>query len=280
MSDLVVAFFLALFGLLVNWIAYKSDFYVLPKVAAPTIFFRNLLTIFAIYLAMMYVVAPYVASLLFSLSQPMPPPPALMSFLQFLLMSALMVIFYGYSQSEGKGFFRKVWKNYSSPNTQPIYKDIALGILTWILSFPVVAALGQILDLFIYLVFGVENYEQVAVRYLKTTMGSPTQLVFALITILVLAPTIEEFLFRGCLQTFFKRHLGTKSAILLSSLCFALFHFAQSQGIGNISLIASLFAFACFLGFIYERQSSLFASIGLHMTFNLASAIRIVWGGE
>ncbi|MBS0616389.1 MAG: CPBP family intramembrane metalloprotease [Verrucomicrobia bacterium] len=280
MSDLAATFLIALWGIGVNWIAYKRGYYKLPQVSAPTVLFRNIIAIFLIYMGMMYIVGPFVGNMLFSLSKPMPPPAALLSFLQLFLMAALLVIFYGYAQTAGHGFFRKVWKNTSAPHAEPIYIDIAMGMMTWVLSFPFVVVVGQLLDFFIYAIFGVENYEQVAVRYLKTTMGSPSQLIFALGTILLLAPAIEEFLFRGCLQTFFKRHLGTKSAILLSSLCFALFHYASSQGVGNISLIGSLFVFACFLGFIYERQSSLFASIGLHMTFNLASAIRIVWGGE
>jgi membrane protease YdiL (CAAX protease family) len=71
-----------------------------------------------------------------------------------------------------------------------------------------------------------------------------------------------------------------RNAILLSALCFALFHFAPSQGIGNISLVGSLFLFALFLGFIYERQASLFASVGLHMTFNTVSTFRILFYPE
>jgi uncharacterized protein len=155
-----------------------------------------------------------------------------------------------------------------------------MGVLTWIISFPLVIAVGQFADLLLYLFFKYENYEQVAVRYLKTTLGSPPMLAIALFTILIAAPIIEEFLFRGCLQNFFKRYMLTKNAILLSALCFSLFHFAPSQGIGNISLVVSLFLFALFLGFIYERQASLFASIGLHMTFNAVSTFRILFFSE
>ena len=71
-----------------------------------------------------------------------------------------------------------------------------------------------------------------------------------------------------------------KKAIVFSALCFALFHYAPSQGMGNISLLATLFLFALFLGFIYERQASLFASIGLHMTFNAVSTFRILFFPE
>ncbi|MBI3211827.1 MAG: CPBP family intramembrane metalloprotease [Simkania negevensis] len=52
-----------------------------------------------------------------------------------------------------------------------------------------------------------------------------------------------------------------------------LFHLSSSQGVGNISL----FIFALYLGFLYEKQCSLFASIALHMTFNSISVIRILF---
>jgi membrane protease YdiL (CAAX protease family) len=126
------------------------------------------------------------------------------------------------------------------------------------------------------LLFGVQAYEQVAVRYLKMALDSPPLLLTALFIILIAAPFIEELLFRGFLQNWLKSILGAKSAILIASFCFALFHLSASQGIGNISLAISLFSFSCFLGFIYERQRSLLASIGLHMTFNAVSCFRIL----
>ena len=91
------------------------------------------------------------------------------------------------------------------------------------------------------------------------------------------APLLEEFLFRGLFQTWIKKHLGVKAAILIASLCFALFHVSVAHGVGNLSLVPSLFVFSCFLGFIYERQKSLFASIVLHTTFNLVSTLRIIF---
>jgi membrane protease YdiL (CAAX protease family) len=129
----------------------------------------------------------------------------------------------------------------------------------------------------LYLSAGLENYEQVAVRYLKLALSSPSMLMIALFMVLFAAPAIEEFLFRGLLQTCLKRFMPIKWAIALSSLCFAFFHFSPSQGIGNISLIASLFTFALYLGFIYERQASLIASFTLHMTFNTVSTLRILF---
>jgi membrane protease YdiL (CAAX protease family) len=98
----------------------------------------------------------------------------------------------------------------------------------------------------------------------------------SVVSVVIFAPIIEEFLFRGCLQNYLKLHFGTKAAIQLSALCFALFHLTPSQGIGNFSLAVSLFLLGLFLGFLYEKQNSLFASVGLHMTFNTVSALRII----
>lgn len=171
---------------------------------------------------------------------------------------------------------KKIWKDPSNPTARPILYDFGLGWAVWFISFPAVAAIGELGDLLIYLFFKVEHYEQVAVRFLKMALTEPSVLIIAFLLIVFIAPAIEEFLFRGVLQNYFKRHVGSKAAILLSALCFAAFHFAPSQHAGNIPLLLSLFTFACFLGFLYEKQCSLFAPIGLHMAFNTISALRIL----
>lgn len=277
-SILLILLFGAL-GAITNWIASSKGFYALPKGNIIPIGGWQVIGVFAIYLAVMLILAPYLGKLLFFLSGPNMPPAALMSVVQLLVLITLVISLYFFCLPQ-KAIIKRVWKDRSVPQANSIPYDIGLGALTWFIAFPLVAIIGQFFDLLIYLIFNVESYEQVAVRYLKTTLVSPSQLVLALVTILLVAPCVEEFLFRGCLQTYFKRHLGTKSAIMLSALCFSIFHFSSSQGVGNISLMASLFTFACFLGFVYERQASLFASIGLHITFNLASSIRILFYPE
>jgi hypothetical protein len=207
-------------------------------------------------------------------------PIALLGWVQMFTLVGIFLLFYLYSKTIAPDFFKKIWKDKSIPHPKPILIDFLMGVMTWFISFPLVIAVGQLTDMLLYYFFGFENYEQVAVHYLKTTLHSPPMLAVALFTILLAAPIIEEFLFRGCLQTFFKRFFSPKGAIVLSALCFSLFHYAPSQGIGNISLVASLFLFAFFLGFIYERQASLFASIGLHMTFNTVSTCRILFFPE
>lgn len=158
--------------------------------------------------------------------------------------------------------------------------DFGLGMITWLLSFPLVTVVGNICDWILNHFFQVQNYEQTAVRFLKQATQTPQALLLVLLSVILLAPLIEELLFRRLLQSYLRSKLGTKAAILITSLIFASFHFSMSHGLGNISLSISLFTLGIYLGFLYERQRSLFASLGLHMTFNGVSALRILFFPE
>lgn len=279
-------FFFGLIGAVLLWIAKSKGFFVLPKsrdLRKPPVTVQTIIIVFAIYLGMTMLVAPVLARMFqsfYALFSEKNPPLALLGWIQLFILLSILFLFYLYSKAQEPDLFKRVWKDKKIPHPKPVLIDFLMGVMTWVISFPLVIAIGQLADLILYFIYGYESYEQVAVRYLKTTLGSPPMLAVALFTILIAAPIIEEFLFRGCLQNFFKRFVVPKNAILLSALCFSLFHFAPSQGIGNISLVASLFLFAIFLGFIYERQASLFASIGLHMTFNAVSTFRILFFPE
>ncbi len=135
---------------------------------------------------------------------------------------------------------------------------------------------GQLCDLIVCFTAGAAEYEQVAVHLLKESLQKPFLLIATLSSVLLSGPIIEEFLFRGVLQNWLKQHLKRGSAIILSSFFFALIHMAPSQGLGNIPLFFSLFIFGGFLGFVYERQGSLTASIILHATFNALSTVQII----
>jgi membrane protease YdiL (CAAX protease family) len=272
-----------LFAFFVLWIAKSKGFFVFPfeKRITPSIRFKSVLIVFGIYLCVTLFLAPLLLNVIYLLygrsHSGKPPPIGTVGGVQLLILGCILLFFYLYARFENPTLFKRIWKNWNAPNAQPITTDIGMGVLTWFIAFPLVAVIGEISDMLLYSFFGLENYEQVAVRYLKTSLSSFETMIIPLFIILLVAPTIEEFLFRGCWQTFLKKYMSIKTAIVLSSLCFALFHFAPSQGLGNVSLVASLFTFALFLGFIYERQSSLFASIALHITFNTFSTLRILF---
>jgi membrane protease YdiL (CAAX protease family) len=266
-----------LIALITNTIAWKKGFYTWRPSAAPAVSFRNVGSLFAIYIGVTYVLASYFGALLQKFVAT-PPTTGMIVFLQYVLITLLLLGFYLYCHTHDRTVFLKIWKNPAiQPPTSPLY-DFIFGVLAWLMAFPVVQVIGQLMDMILYVILSFEGYEQVAVKYLKTTLQSPAMTVLALISIVVVAPVVEEFLFRGALQTFLKRYCQPKTAIMIASICFSLFHFSPEQGFGNISIIFSLFVFGSFLGYVYEKQGSLYASIGLHLAFNFISSVRILFG--
>lgn len=153
---------------------------------------------------------------------------------------------------------------------------IGMGLVSYIIAIPAVNFMATTIDIFVYLLHGVEQIpDQQAVNYLKSAMMGPFTFLIAILSIIVLAPVLEELLFRGFLQNWLKRYLGRIGSITATAFIFASFHYSMSQGIGNLSIIGSLFILAFFLGFIYEREQNLLASITLHAAFNSISTLSL-----
>lgn len=83
------------------------------------------------------------------------------------------------------------------------------------------------------------------------------------LTIVLVAPVIEEFFVRGILLTRWTAKWGVTRAILASSIVFGLLH---TNIIGG-------FCFACVMAIFYIRTKSLFVPISLHILNNLSA-----WG--
>jgi uncharacterized protein len=158
----------------------------------------------------------------------------------------------------------------------PWYRHVGIGIAAWFVSYPLVLAFSQGLSLIIWHLFHQPFVEQVAVQNMRVALDNPILFALTAVAVVTLVPITEEFLFRGLLQSWLKHKFHhTTAAILLSSLVFALFHFSTNQRMTNIELLSSLFLLSCMLGYLYERQRSLWASVGLHGFFNFMSLIMI-----
>lgn len=128
-----------------------------------------------------------------------------------------------------------------------------------------------------YLIWGKYGVQQLAVQELERDFEHPVLFVLMAITVTTIVPFVEELLFRGFMQNWLRKYIGRGRAIFLTAFIFACFHYSHGQGIGNFELIISLFSLSLFLGYIYERQQTLWASIGLHSTFNAISVIAIAF---
>jgi len=234
-------------------------------------------SVFAIYFAAVVFVVPLISALfkpLFS-SSPLIGVATWLNFLtSFVILSAVAL----YSSSISPAVSSKIWRRSSEKGSY--LRDCGFAFLSFLIAFPLVIFLNEVFDLILTHAFHVKELpDQLAVRFLKMTFEHPRYFFLSIVTIVAFAPMLEEVLFRGFLQSFIRQHLGPKSAIFMTAFCFSFFHFSPEQGISNISIIGSLFALALFLGFVYERQGSLPASMTLHALFNAVSVLNLYFLG-
>lgn len=88
------------------------------------------------------------------------------------------------------------------------------------------------------------------------------------LTIVLIAPIVEEFFVRGILLTRLTVKWGVVRAVIVSSVIFALLH----------NNIIGMFCFACVLAIFYIRTKSLFVPISIHITNN-SIAWLLTWLG-
>lgn len=195
-------------------------------------------------------------------------------FLSFLIFCCLAIYLKLLPENVRRGILRR------SSEEHFFVEDVQAAAFAWVMAFPLVLFIGQALEGLMTAIFKIPAFpDQIAVKFLKSTFHEPVYLMLATLSIVLFAPLIEEILFRGFLQSFIRQHLDSKQAILITSICFALFHYSSSQGWGNISIIVSLFVLSLFLGYIYEKQGSIAAPMLLHSGFNTISVINLYFFG-
>lgn len=156
--------------------------------------------------------------------------------------------------------------------SRPFY-NFCFGAMAWLICYPIVFTLSQLVSNIVESIFQSPEGEQTALTLLKASINQPSQLAFFFLSIVLVTPIFEEFLFRGTLQPWLISKVGQTYGIILASLCFAALHYTTGQGAFNLELLPPIFVLSCYLGYLYERQRSLWAPIGLHATFNLVSCL-------
>lgn len=234
----------------------------------------HVVTVFAIYFASIIAVVPAIS---FVIRPFLSPIIAAVTWLNFLTSFIILVAIALYSSIIPRMIVLRIWRR---ENHKSLWHDARFAFLAFAISFPIVIFFNEVFDLILTSVFHAPQLpDQLAVRFLKMTFDYPRYLFLSIVTIVGFAPILEEVLFRGFLQSFIRQHLGSKLAILITSLCFSFFHYSPEQGVSNISIIGSLFPFALFLGFTYEKQGSLAASMVLHALFNAISVVNLYFLG-
>lgn len=274
LSDTLNAFLIfTIISFVSLYIAWKNNFFTWKKsedLLSPKIAGTDVLKGFVVFLLMQIVVVP----LLFLLFHPSSTEKLSLiekGYFNLLLIAGSSIgIFIVYlSMTQAQRNF--VWgARYFS------IRDLFMGIKTWLVAFPLVMSVTQFFSFVILITFRHVEKEQLVVEELKKVSSEPFLFFLTIGSIIFLVPIAEELLFRGLLQNWLKTKMRRESAIGLASLIFAFFHFSVSQGATNIELFAGLLVLSCFLGFLYEKQCSIWAPVGLHGFFNGMSAMMIL----
>jgi membrane protease YdiL (CAAX protease family) len=101
----------------------------------------------------------------------------------------------------------------------------------------------------------------------ETSVGIP-DLLWLILAGAVLAPIVEEFLFRGLFYRYLRKRRTRGFAIVVTAALFAIAHLVPT-------LIPSLFVFGIFLAWVVERYGSLYPAMALHSLNNLTSILVV-----
>jgi membrane protease YdiL (CAAX protease family) len=123
-----------------------------------------------------------------------------------------------------------------------------------------VVPLAQLLDAWTYVLLPVLRELRGGQESLLS-IHSPLQLLLVVGTIAFVPAVCEEVLFRGWLQTTLQRRLSIPLAIVIQGVLFALFH------TNPLSVVALAFV-GFYLGFVFQRSGTLFASMTAHCLYN------------
>ncbi|MGE0431252.1 MAG: lysostaphin resistance A-like protein [Planctomycetota bacterium] len=151
--------------------------------------------------------------------------------------------------------FRGVWKHMLVITLTGFFAVLAVNLIYQVVSHAL----------------GVPPPKQIIVQKLLASPPSadPQLWIAVVVSAGVVAPLVEEIMFRGVLYVGLRKLVGVPMAIVFSALLFALMHDA-----GHVPLVA----LGMLLAWSYERTRNLAVPIVFHITFNAVSLIAMANG--
>jgi len=154
-------------------------------------------------------------------------------------------------------------------NIRTIVKDFFMAIVNLLVAWPIMMAAITITTFVAGLIWGtdyeMQQHQQLEMITQYTQLPVRIMIVFVAV---VIAPLLEEMLFRGFVQTTIRSFFGVRNsawpAIAASSVFFAIMHADPGHW-------PALFVLGVCLGYSYEKSGSLFRPIFIHLFFNASS---------
>ncbi len=138
-------------------------------------------------------------------------------------------------------------------------------------AIPLLVFLGITASLAVSVLLSLIPFPEWAWEVYRESVGEPlSQTDFVTVaSVVLMAPILEEILFRGILMKQLSRFMPSVLALFLSAALFGLAHW---------NLIQSTYAFLCgaLMGFIYLRYRSIASSMLFHFGFNITSILLLL----
>ena len=150
-------------------------------------------------------------------------------------------------------------------------ETLAFRPVAWsVLGFWLLVYVGYlVIQTLVELVFPIEHNE-----FIKSLAGSKH---FGLaVGMIVIAPVIEELVFRGYLYKAWRHtRLGLWGTLIVTSLLFTAVHMAQYSGM----ILVYVFALSILLGLAREKSGSIWPPLVIHSMNNLIAVVTLVYLG-
>jgi membrane protease YdiL (CAAX protease family) len=114
----------------------------------------------------------------------------------------------------------------------------------------------------------IDEFEPQELITLFQAGGDPVAIGLLILFAVVLAPLVEELIFRGCIYRFFKSKMTYLPAQGISAVIFASMH-------GNLLSFVPLILVGVLLARVYEKSGSILVSICFHGFFNAFSLLML-----
>lgn len=156
-------------------------------------------------------------------------------------------------------------------NAKTIHKDFFAAVANLLSIWPPLLAMVILTTFFGKLIWGQQyQLQQHQELELITTYPQLPLRILIVVVAVVIAPVLEETLFRGLLQTMIRSFLAKPwLSILISSVLFTTVHTDAGHW-------PALFVLALCLGYAYEKSGSLLRPIFIHSLFNGVTIIAVL----
>ncbi len=157
-------------------------------------------------------------------------------------------------------------------NPRELLTDFPMAIVNLIAAYPLVETAIFLTILFGRLIQGREfQIQQHRELQIIQQHEHLSLLILVIFNASVVAPVLEEMLFRGLFQTALRTYVtGPWQAIFISSGVFAMVHADQTHW-------PALALLAVVLGYSYEKSGSLFRPILIHSLFNTSAVLAVLY---